>query len=84
MIQADDEQAIRRWLVQPTVRQNVLQLFQQHKVRSVSLRDGSTLTADLITRSMLAPPKRDADAIVTILCALAETLERCSHHDSQT
>jgi hypothetical protein len=84
IIQGDDEQAIRRWLAHPTVRQNVLQLFEQHNMRSVSLCDGSILSADLIIRSMVAPPKRDADAIVKILCALAETLERCSHHESQT
>ena len=84
-IQADDEQALRRWLAQPTVRQNVLQLFEQHKVGSLSLFDGSTLTADLITRSLLVPPKRDADVIVKVLCALAETLERLSsRHESQT
>jgi len=77
VVQGDDEEAIRRWLTQPTVRNGLLALFQQHKIGSLSLCDGgSVLRAELVTHSSFVQPRRDADAAVKELSALARTLER--------
>ena len=76
VIQADDEEAVRRWLREPPVRARVLSLFQQHKVESLSVRDGgSVLTAEIVMHNPLTQPKRDAAGITEALSALAETLE---------
>jgi hypothetical protein len=77
VVQGDDEAGIRNWLRDPTVRNRVLSLFQQHNVESVSLCDeGSTLRAEIRVRNPFVTPQFDAGAITEALSVLAETLER--------
>ena len=77
VVQADDAEAVRDWLREPAVRSGVFSLFQQHKVESVSLRDGgSVLRAELVVHNPFAQPEFDANAITNTLHELAETLSQ--------
>ena len=77
VVQADDAEAVRDWLREPSVRSGVLSLFQQHKVESVSLRDGgSVLRAEFVVHNPFAQPEFDANAITNTLHELAETLSQ--------
>jgi hypothetical protein len=78
VVQADDETSVRRWLNKPAVRQNILSLFQQHNLASVSLctaDSGRVLRGELPTNNPLLPPPRDSGGITSGLCALAESAE---------
>ena len=77
VVQADDAAAVRVWLRQPAVRNRLLSLFRQHKVESVSLRDGgSVLRAEFVVHNLFAQPEFDANAITNTLHELAETLSQ--------
>ena len=77
VVQADDAAAVRVWLRQPAVRNRLLSLFRQHKVESVSLRDGgSVLRAEFVVHNPFAQPEFDANAITNTLRELAETLSQ--------
>ena len=77
VVQADDAEAVRDWLREPSVRSGVLSLFQQHKVESVSLRDGgSVLRAEFVVHNPFAQPEFDANAITNTLRELADTLSQ--------
>jgi len=77
VVQADDAEAVRDWLREPSIRSGVLSLFQQHKVESVSLRDGgSVLRAEFVVHNPFAQPEFDANAITNTLRELAETLSQ--------
>ena len=83
VVQADDMIAMRGWLSEPTVRNNILLLFRQHNVKSVTTthlgEGGAVLRSELTAHNPFWPAARDASAITTVLCALAQAAESGSN-----
>jgi hypothetical protein len=72
VVQDDDGIAVRHWLNDPAVSNNILSLFQQHKVKSVRFcisDSGPVLRSELATNNPFGQPTRDAARITAGLCA---------------
>ena len=76
VVQADDADAVRAWIREPAVRNRILSLFQEHKVDSISVRDGgSVLRAEFVAHNPFTAPKPDPTGVTEALGTLADTLE---------
>jgi len=78
VVQADDEIAVRHWLNDLDGHNNILSLFHNHNLVSVSLctsDSGRILRGELPTNNPLLPPTTNAAGITSALCTLAASAE---------